>query len=102
MNGDIQDVIKYQRTDMKYGFNKLWHNAQEYADKHRDEKDTAFMHQGPSPIGIARVGEFINFATVDPMFDGIKVKLFKNGKIEIKGLSSDEWDRIVKIVNLAN
>ena len=35
--------------------------------------------------------------TVDPKFSGLQIKFFQNGKVQMKGLSAEDWDKIVHL-----
>ena len=35
--------------------------------------------------------------TVDPKFRGWQIKFFQNGKVQMKGLSVEDWDKIIHL-----
>ena len=37
-----------------------------------------------------RDGSWIDLTTVDPKFSGLQIKFFQNGKVQMKGLSSED------------
>ena len=44
-----------------------------------------------------RYGEWIDMTTVDPKFSGWQIKFFQNGKVQMKGLSAEDWDKIIHL-----
>lgn len=80
--------------------NKLIYVARENSeDNWETDKETPFVFDW-NRIGDVRVGAFIDMSYADKEFDGIYVKLYKNGKIEFKGLSSSDWDKIAEVISI--
>ena len=44
-----------------------------------------------------RDGSWIDLTTVDPKFSGLQIKFFQNGKVQMKGLSTEDWDKIIHL-----
>lgn len=61
-------------------------------------KETPFINGAYSQD--IRLGTFVDMSYADEEFDGIYVKFYKNGKIEFKGLSSSDWDKIVYVISI--
>ncbi len=75
---------------------KLENIAQDYADKYPDDKATFFYPRTYLQYQI-RYGEWIDMTTVDPKFSDWQIKFFQNGKVQMKGLSTEDWDKIVHL-----
>ena len=94
------DLLWYLKTDefVRDGSigHKLMDVAQEYADKYTDDNATYFYPRSALQYQI-RYGTWIDLATVDPKFSGWQIKFFQNGKVQMKGLSSEDWDKIVHL-----
>lgn len=74
----------------------LMNMAQNYADKYPTDNATYFYPRNGLQYQV-RYGEWIDMTTVDPKFSGWQIKLFQNGKVQMKGLSAEDWDKIVHI-----
>lgn len=76
---------------------ELISKAEKYADDHKNDGSALFNIS----IGFEyhlNSGEWIDLGkAVDDTFDGITIKFFQNGKIQIKGLSNDEWELILNL-----
>ena len=94
------DLLWYLKTDefIRDGSigHKLMNVAQEYADKYTDDNATYFYPRSALQYQI-RYGSWIDLTTVDPKFSGLQIKFFQNGKVQMKGLSSEDWDKIVHL-----
>ena len=94
------DLLWYLKTDEfvrdgSIGY-KLMDVAQEYADKYTDDNATYFYPRSALQYQI-RYGTWIDLATVDPKFSGWQIKFFQNGKVQMKGLSTEDWDKIIHL-----
>ena len=94
------DLLWYLKTnefirDGSIG-HKLMDVAQEYADKYTDDNSTYFYPRSVLQYQI-RYGSWIDLTTVDPKFSSLQIKFFQNGKVQMKGLSSEDWDKIVHL-----
>ena len=94
------DLLWYLKTnefirDGSIGSN-LMNVAQSYADKYTDDTATYFYPRTYLQYQI-RYGAWIDLATVDPKFNGWQIKFFQNGKVQMKGLSTEDWDKIVHL-----
>lgn len=78
---------------------QLMDNAQRYADEYPTDGATYFYPKNVLQYQI-RVGSWIDMITVDEKFNGLQIKFFKNGKIQMKGLTANDWDVIVHIYEL--
>ena len=85
------DVMK----DYSIG-SKLMDIAQDYADKYPNDSATFFYPRTYLQYQV-RYGEWIDLTTVDPKFSGWQIKFFQNGKVQMKGLSNDNWDKIIHL-----
>ena len=94
------DLLWYLKTDefVRGGSigHKLMDVAQEYADKYTDDTATYFYPRSVLQYQI-RYGSWIDLTTVDPKFSGLQIKFFQNGKVQMKGLSTEDWDKIVHL-----
>ena len=94
------DLLWYLKTDefVRDGSigHKLMDVAQDYADKYSDDNATYFYPRSVLQYQI-RYGSWIDLTTVDPKFSGLQIKFFQNGKVQMKGLSSEDWDKIVHL-----
>ena len=94
------DLLWYLKTDefVRGGSigHKLMDVAQEYADKYTDDTATYFYPRSVLQYQI-RYGSWIDLTTVDPKFSGLQIKFFQNGKVQMKGLSAEDWDKIIHI-----
>ena len=94
------DLLWYLKTDEFIRDGSIGHDlmdtAQAYADKYPNDEATYFYPQDFLRYQI-RQGEWIDMGTVDTKFSGWQIKFFKNGKIQMKGLSDKDWDKIVHI-----
>ena len=94
------DLLWYLKTDefIRDGSigRKLMDVAQDYADKYTDDTATYFYPRTYLQYQI-RYGTWIDLATVDPKFNGWQIKFFQNGKVQMKGLSTEDWDKIVHL-----
>ena len=94
------DLLWYLKTNefIRYSSigNNLMNIAQEYADKYTDDTATYFYPRAYLQYQI-RYGTWIDLATVDPKFSGWQIKFFQNGKVPMKGLSVEDWDKIVHL-----
>ena len=92
---------------VKYSYKELYQNLKEYdfmdkaqkiSDKHRND-DVPTLFYPTSGLRYQRTyGEWIDLGfAVDKVFEGLKVKFFQNKKIQIKGLTNEEWENIKKI-----
>ena len=94
------DLLWYLKTDefVRDGSigHKLMDVAQEYADKYPTDNATYFYPRSGLQYQV-RYGEWIDMTTVDPKFSGWQIKFFQNGKVQMKGLSSEDWDKIVHL-----
>jgi superfamily I DNA/RNA helicase len=94
------DLLWYLKTDefIRDGSigHKLMDVAQAYADKYKDDTATYFYPRTYLQYQI-RYGSWIDLSTVDDKFSGWQIKFFQNGKVQMKGLSAEDWDKIVHI-----
>lgn len=94
------DLLWYLKTDefIRDGSigHKLMDVAQAYADKYKDDIATYFYPRTYLQYQI-RYGSWIDLSTVDDKFSGWQIKFFQNGKVQMKGLSAEDWDKIVHI-----
>ena len=94
------DLLWYLKTDefIRDGSigHKLMDVAQAYADKYKDDTATYFYPRTYLQYQI-RYGSWIDLSTVDDKFSGWQIKFFQNGKVQMKGLSVEDWDKIVYI-----
>lgn len=94
------DLLWYLKTDefIRDGSigHKLMDVAQAYADKYQDDTATYFYPRTYLQYQI-RYGSWIDLSTVDDKFSGWQIKFFQNGKVQMKGLSVEDWDKIVHI-----
>ena len=94
------DLLWYLKTDefVRGGSigHKLMDVAQDYADKYSDDNATYFYPRSVLQYQI-RYGSWIDLTTVDPKFSGLQIKFFQNGKVQMKGLSSEDWDKIIHL-----
>lgn len=80
---------------------KLMDVAQAYADKYKDENDTYFYPKDFLQYQI-RMGEWIDMGTIDSKFADWQIKFFLNGKIQMKGISNEDWDKIVYLADICS
>ena len=94
------DLLWYLKTDefIRDGSigHKLMDVAQAYADKYKDDTATYFYPRTYLQYQI-RYGSWIDLSTVDDKFSGWQIKFFQNGKVQMKGLSVEDWDKIVHL-----
>ena len=94
------DLLWYLKTDefIRDGSigHKLMDVAQAYADEYKDDTATYFYPRTYLQYQI-RYGSWIDLSTVDDKFSGWQIKFFQNGKVQMKGLSTEDWDKIVHI-----
>jgi hypothetical protein len=94
------DLLWYLKTDefIRDGSigHKLMDVAQAYADKYKDDTATYFYPRTYLQYQI-RYGSWIDLSTVDDKFSGWQIKFFQNSKVQMKGLSAEDWDKIVHI-----
>lgn len=94
------DLLWYLKTDefIRDGSigHKLMDVAQDYADKYSDDNATYFYPRSGLQYQI-RYGSWIDLTTVGPKFSGWQIKFFQNGKVQMKGLSVEDWDKIIHI-----
>lgn len=94
------DLLWYLKTDefIRDGSigHKLMDVAQNYADKYPTDNATYFYPRSGLQYQV-RYGEWIDMTTVDPKFSGWQIKFFQNGKVQMKGLSAEDWDKIIHI-----
>jgi hypothetical protein len=97
------DLLWYLKTDkfLRDGSkgHELMNVAQDYADKYPNDNATYFYPRTYLQYQI-RYGSWIDMTTVDAKFSGWMVKFFKNGKIQIKGMSDEDWNKIVYIYDI--
>jgi hypothetical protein len=97
------DLLWYLKTDkfLRDGSkgHELMNVAQDYADKYPNDNATYFYPRSGLQYQI-RYGSWIDMTTVDAKFSGWMVKFFKNGKIQIKGMSDEDWNKIVYIYDI--
>ena len=74
----------------------LMNVAQNYADKYPTDNATYFYPRSGLQYQV-RYGEWIDMTTVDPKFTGWQIKFFQNGKVQMKGLSTEDWDKIIHL-----
>ena len=94
------DLLWYLKTnefirDGSIGSN-LMNVAQNYADKYPTDNATYFYPRSGLQYQV-RYGEWIDMTTVNPKFNGLQIKLFQNGKVQMKGLSAEDWDKIIHL-----
>jgi hypothetical protein len=99
------DLLWYLKTDEfirdgSIGY-KLMDVAQAYADKYKDDTATYFYPRTYLQYQI-RYGSWIDLSTVDDKFSGWQIKFFQNGKVQMKGLSTEDWDKIVYLDNICS
>ena len=94
------DLLWYLKTDefIRDGSigHKLMDVAQAYADKYKDDTATYFYPRTYLQYQI-RYGSWIDLSTVDDKFSGWQIKFFQNGKIQMKGLSAEDWGKIIHV-----
>lgn len=94
------DLLWYLKTDefIRDGSigHKLMDVAQVYADKYKDDTATYFYPRTYLQYQI-RYGSWIDLSTVDDKFSGWQIKFFQNGKVQMKGLSTEDWDKIIHL-----
>ena len=94
------DLLWYLKTDefIRDGSigHKLMDVAQDYADKYPTDNATYFYPRSGLQYQV-RYGEWIDMTTVDPKFSGWQIKFFQNGKVQMKGLSTEDWDKIIHL-----
>ena len=94
------DLLWYLKTDefIRDGSigHKLMDVAQDYADKYSDDNATYFYPRSGLQYQI-RYGSWIDLTTVDPKFSGWQIKFFQNGKVQMKGLSAEDWDKVIHL-----
>lgn len=86
------------KRDGSIGY-ELMNDSQDYSDKYPNDKATFFYPRNGLQYQI-RYGEWIDMTTVDAMFSGWSIKFFKNGKIQMKGISTKDWDKIITIFKI--
>ena len=86
------------KRDGSIGY-ELMNDSQDYSDKYPNDKATFFYPRNGLQYQI-RYGDWIDLTTVDAMFSGWSIKFFKNGKIQMKGISTKDWDKIITIFNI--
>lgn len=74
----------------------LMNVAQNYADKYPNDNATYFYPRSGLQYQV-RYGEWIDMTTVDPKFSGWQIKFFQNGKVQMKGISDKDWDKIIHL-----
>lgn len=89
--GDVNSLKNLKEYD-------FMDKAQKISDEHRDDNVPTLFYP-TSGLRYQRIyGEWIDLGfAVDKVFDGLKVKFFQNKKIQIKGLTNEEWENIKKI-----
>ena len=94
------DLLWYLKTDEFIRDSSIGHKlmdvAQNYADKYPTDNATYFYPRSGLQYQV-RYGEWIDMTTVDPKFSGWQIKFFQNGKVQMKGLSVEDWDKIVHL-----
>lgn len=75
---------------------ELMNVAQNYADKYPNDNATYFYPRSGLQYQV-RYGEWIDMTTVDAKFSGWQMKFFQNGKVQMKGISDKDWDKIVHL-----
>ena len=101
----LLDILWYIKTDewkrdLSIG-NELEKTAQQYADKYPNDTSTLFYPTHGLQYQ-PRYGKWIDMLTVDPKFSGWQLKFFQNGKIQIKGMSDDDWNKLVYLDEICN
>jgi hypothetical protein len=96
----LLDILWYIKTDewkrdLTIG-NSLEKTAQQYADKYPNDTATLFYPTHGLQYQ-PRYGSWIDMTTVDPKFSGWELKFFQNGKIQIKGMTQEDWDKLVRL-----
>ena len=96
----LLDILWYIKTDewkrdLSIG-NELEKTAQRYADEYPNDTATLF-YPTHGLLYRLRYSSWIDMITVDPKFEGWQLKFFQNGKIQIKGMSQDDWDKLVHL-----
>ena len=79
---------------------QMMDNAQNYADSNENDSTTYFHPIGNCLRYQIRHCEWINLETVDSAFEGWQMKFLKNGKIQFKGISKEDWDKILYIFKI--
>jgi hypothetical protein len=74
----------------------LMNVAQNYADKYPNDNATYFYPRSGLQYQV-RYGSWIDMTTVDPKFSGWQIKFFQNGKVQMKGISDKDWDKIIHL-----
>ena len=99
------DLLWYLKTDeLRRDGSKgseLMNQAQAYADKYPNDSATYFLPKDFLQYQI-RYGSWIDLTTVDSKFSGLQIKFFQNRKVQMKGLSNEDWDKIVAIDKIVN
>ena len=94
------DLLWYLKTDefIRDGSigHKLMDVAQDYADEYPTDNATYFYPRSGLQYQV-RYGEWIDMTTVDPKFSGWQIKFFQNGKVQMKGLSTEDWDKLIHL-----
>lgn len=96
----LLDILWYIKTDewkrdLSIG-NDLEKIAQRYADEYPNDTATLFYPTHGLQYQ-PRYSSWIDMTTVDPKFSGWQLKFFQNGKIQIKGMSQDDWNKLVRL-----
>ena len=94
------DLLWYLKTNEFIRDGSIGHNLmdvdQDYADKYPNDTETYFYPRTYLQYQI-RYGSWIDLATVDTTFSGWQIKFFQNRKVQMKGLSMEDWNKIVYI-----
>ena len=80
---------------------KLMDTAQAYADKYSNDYATFFYPRTYLQYQV-RYGEWIDLTTVDSKFSGWQIKFFQNNKIQMKGISNQDWDKIIHLAEICS
>ena len=99
------DLLWYLKTDefRRDGSkgSELMNQAQNYADKYPNDNATFFYPRDYLQYQI-RYGSWIDMTTVDSKFSGWEIKFFQNNKVQMKGLSDNDWETIIHIDEICN
>lgn len=99
------DLLWYLKTDeLRRDGSKgseLMNQAQNYADRYDNDSATFFYPKDFLQYQI-RYGSWIDLTTVSEKFSGWEIKFFQNGKVQMKGISDEDWNKIVHISEVVN
>lgn len=86
--------------DLTKKFNVNSEELQKYANDNPGDETTYFYPTSNYMRFQIRYGQWIDLSQIDRIFKGITLKLYANGRIDIKGLSTKEWENIEKVFEI--